>query len=184
MSIKNILTHCNQSQLKQIETNLEKQFSAIYRTYGVLAHKEYKVASEIVIKELKKGQFEFLNYADLLVKELRLSTIYDLSNLLAVDLLPNNSNKTIFIRGFGQALFYKRALHTLLGIDEDIVWSAYTSTHPMLLEILPTFFTDYAKRLQKEDTALIAFENAMNNSFDESIQFFSKRAKFAKLKSW
>lgn len=184
MALKNILTLTNQDKLKKIEDDLTKQFVAIYRTYGVLANKLYKANSDLVIKELKAGQYEFFNYADLLIKELRLSTIYDLCNLLNIDLIPNNANRIIFIRGLGSALFYQRVLHQLVGINEDIIWSAYTNMHPLIQEILPKLATDYTVHLEKEDPALVNFQNSMHRSFDESIHFLANRTKFVKFKSW
>ena len=184
MAIKNILTMCDQDRLKVIQDNLEKQFTAIYRTYGVLAQKQYKVSSELIIKELKNAQYEFFNYSDLLTKELRLSTVYDISNLISTDLVPNSTNRTIFIRGLGPAMFYQRVLNRLVGIDEDIVWSGFTTMHPMAQDTLPKLSTDYTRFLEKEEPTILEFKLAIQRSFDDSIDFFAKRIKFTNFKSW
>ena len=184
MAIKNILTMCDQDRLKVIQDNLEKQFTAIYRTYGVLAQKQYKVSSELIIKELKNAQYEFFNYSDLLTKELRLSTVYDISNLISTDLVPNSTNRTIFIRGLGPAMFYQRVLNRLVGIDEDIVWSGFTTMHPMAQDTLPKLSTDYTRFLAKEEPTILEFKMTIQRSFDDSIDFFAKRTKFTNFKSW
>lgn len=184
MAIKNVLTLCDQEHLNLIQENLDRQFSAIYRTYGVLAQKQYKVSSELIMKELKNAQYEFFNYADLLTKELRLSTVYDLSNLIATDLVPNSNNRTIYIRGLGPAMFYQRALNRLVGIEEDIVWSGFTTMHPMAQDALPKLSTDYARNVLKEDSSIFEFKQAVQRSFDESVNFFAKRQKFTNFKSW
>lgn len=184
MAIKNILVLCDQDKLKIIEENLEKQFAAIYKTYGTFANKQYKISSELIIKELKNAQYEFFNYADLLTKELRLSTIYDLSNLLATDLVPNSTNRTIFIRGLGPAMFYQRLLTRLVGIDEDLIWAAFTTMHPMAQDVLPKLSSDYTRSIEKEETSALEFKLAIERSFDESIDFFAKRIKFTNFKSW
>ena len=184
MATKNVLVLCNQDKLKTIQENLEKQFTAIYKTYGVLAHQQYKISSEMIIKELKNAQYEFFNYVDLLTKELRLSTVYDLSNLLSTDLLPNSGNRTIFIRGLGPAMFYQRLLNCLVGIEEDIIWSGFTTMNPMVQEVLPKLATDYVKLLEKEEPRLLEFKLAITRSFDDSIDYFAKRNKFTNFKSW
>ncbi len=184
MAIKNVLVLCDQDKLKIIQENLDKQFTAIYRTYGLLANKKYKVNSELIIKEFKNAQYEFLNYADLLTKELRLSTIYDISNLLSTDLVPNSGNRTIFIRGLGPAMFYQRLLNRLVGIDEDIIWSGFTTMHPMIQDILPQLSSDYTRLLDKEEHTLLEFKSAIHRSFDDSIDFFARRGKFTNFKSW
>lgn len=182
MPIKNVLTLCDQAKLEKIRADLEQHFSTIYRTYALLANKQYKINAELVIKELKNSQFEFLNFADLLVKELRLSTIYDISNIIATDLLPGSNNRTIFIRGLGPALFYQRVLISLLKIEEDIIWGSFTSLHPMMQETLPQFCSEYVRHIKQEEPSLLEFKLAMQRSFDESIDFFANRPKFTNFK--
>lgn len=184
MTIKNVLTLCDQDKLTTIQKNLEKQFAAIYRTYGILTSKQYQISSELIMKELKNSQYEFFNYANLLTKELRLSTVYDISNLLATDLMPNSNNRTIFIRGLGPAMFYQRILSRLVGIEEDIMWSGFTTMHPMAQKILPELATDYTNFLEKEEPTILEFKLAIQRSFDDSIDFFAKRSKFTNFKSW
>lgn len=184
MSVKNILTLGDYEKLTSIQENIEKTFSVIYRTYSVLASKQYKVSSELILKELKGAQYEFINYSDLLIKELRLSTIYDISNLISTDLLPNSNNKTIFIRGLGPAMFYQRVLARLVGIEEDIIWTAVTTMHPMAQEVLPKLSTDYTRLLNQEESSVMEFKLAVQRSFDENIDFFAKRNKYLNFKSW